>query len=221
MLHCQLPFSPHCFPWQIHPQLQCCPSWRTRLPGQSHHPRQSCYPWQVPSLGNLAVMVNLQSLANFPLPPQCCLVMSFFVGRLPFLKTLPPLAREAIALPYLRWHGPFCCAGTCLIMMLLAMHCNTLCCHSGCHAEHPLVTVPGVIIAMALSLSLPLAGTDVPTALPAWALGMHSHWAGSHHRTWHCCCPIWHCPHHLCWPAHMCQLPCCLGWSCWSGPCPT
>jgi hypothetical protein len=72
--------------------------------------------------------------------------------------------------------------------MLLAMHCNTLCHHSGCPAECALVTVPGVIIATATSSPLPLAGADVPTALPVQALGMQGHWARPHHctRRHHC-----------------------------------
>jgi hypothetical protein len=67
--------------------------------------------------------------------------------------------------------------------MLLAVHCNTLCHHSGCLAECALVTVPGVIIAMATSSPLPLAGADVPTTLPVQALGMHGHRARPHHCT--------------------------------------
>jgi hypothetical protein len=73
------------------------------------------------------------------------------------------------------------------------MHCNTLCHHSGCPAECALVTVPGVIIAMASSLPLPLAGADVPTALPVQALGMHVNWARPHHCTRRHHCHIWHC----------------------------
>jgi hypothetical protein len=73
------------------------------------------------------------------------------------------------------------------------MHCNMLFHHSGCPAECAHVTVPGVIIAMATSSPLPLAGADVPTALPVQALGMHGHRAGPHHCTWRCHRHIWHC----------------------------
>jgi hypothetical protein len=93
----------------------------------------------------------------------------------------------------LRWCGLVCHAGACPIMMPLAMHCNTLCHHSGCPAKCALVTAPGVIIAMETSLPLPLAGADVPTALPAQALGMHGHQARPHHCTRRCHCHIWHC----------------------------
>jgi hypothetical protein len=75
--------------------------------------------------------------------------------------------------------------------MLLAMHCNTLCHHSGCPAECALVIVPGIIIAMATSSPLLLAGADVPTALPVQALGMHGHRAWPHHCTRHCYRHIW------------------------------
>jgi hypothetical protein len=114
------------------------------------------------------------------------------MARSPFLTTLPPLTREATVLP-LRWRGLVCRAGACPITMPLTMHCNMLCHHSGCPAECALVTVPGVIIAMAMSLPLPLAGVDVPTTLPVQALGMHSHRARPHHCTRHRHCHIWCC----------------------------
>jgi hypothetical protein len=44
---------------------------------------------------------------------------------------------------------------------------------------------------MASSLPFPSAGVDVPTALPVQALGMHGHWAQTHHCTWHKHCHIW------------------------------
>jgi hypothetical protein len=98
------------------------------------------------------------------------------MARLPFLTTLPPLERETTAWPLLQWCGPFCSAGACSITMPLAMHCNKLCGHSAYCAEHALVTVPGVIIVMALLLLLLLAGADVPPALLVWALGMQGCW---------------------------------------------
>ncbi len=116
---------------------------------------------------------------------------------------------EATALPSLCWRGPFYSAGPCPVTMPLAMHSDMLHHHHAHSAEHALVTVPGVIIAVALSPSLPSAGTDVPTALPVWSLAMHGRWAWPHHRTQQRCCHTWRCPCHLHRPAQICQLPCC------------
>jgi hypothetical protein len=69
-----------------------------------------------------AIMEILQSLANFPHLPQCCLVIVHFLARLPFLTTLPPLAREATALL-------FALAWPCLSCRRLPNHdaaCNAL-----------------------------------------------------------------------------------------------
>ncbi len=91
----------------------------------------------------------------------------------------------------MRWHGLVCRTGACPITIPLAMHCNTLCQHSGCPAECALVTVPGITITMATSSPFPLAGADVPTALPVQALGMRGHWVRPHHCTRHCHCHTW------------------------------
>ncbi len=91
----------------------------------------------------------------------------------------------------MRWHGLVCRTGACPIMILLAMHCNTLCQHSGCPAECALVTVPGITITMATSSPLPLAGADVPTTSPVQALGMRGHLVLPHHCTRHCHCHTW------------------------------
>jgi hypothetical protein len=185
MLHCQLPFSPHCCPWQIRSQLQRCPSWQTCLPGRSHHSWQSCH------LGKFALLAvcrhgDFAALGKFSLSATMLSCHSPLCGEVAFPDNLASLGEGGNHIAF--------CAGMALFVMLASAQsrCRLQCIVIRCVIILVVllsVPKPGIIIAMASLLPLPSAGADVPTALPVRAMGMHGHQARPHH-----CTRCWHCP---------------------------
>ncbi len=66
--------------------------------------------WQVCPPGSLAVMEILQSLANFPCPPRCCLVIVLFCGEVAFPDNLASLDEGGNRVAF--------CAGMALFVVL-------------------------------------------------------------------------------------------------------
>jgi hypothetical protein len=94
--------------------------------------------WQVHPLGSLAVVEILQSLAFFSRPPQCCLVIVLFCGKVAFPDNLDSLGKGGNRVAF--------CAGVALFVALAPAQ-------SGCRLQ--CIVVPCVII-LVVALSMPL-----------------------------------------------------------------
>jgi hypothetical protein len=123
--------------------------------------------WQVCPPGSLAVMEILQSLANFPRPPQCCLVIVLFCGKVAFPDNLASLDKGGNRIAF--------CAGMALFVALAPAQSR---CRLQCIVIH-------CVIILVVLLSVPLSpyqshhSYGIVITIAVGRRGFANHFAGS------------------------------------------